>query len=594
MINLLNVTKSYGKQTVLKEVNFQFPTHGLLCLLGASGCGKSTLLNLVAGLDRDYSGHITVCGTQLTDMSNDDLCVFRRNHIGFIFQNYNLLPGYTVLENILLSAELNTESISTASKQAKQLLLRLDMMDKVDEKVQHLSGGQKQRTAIARALINHPSIILADEPTGALDRTNANEIMTLLQEISKDRLVLVITHDPKICEFADTILSIKDGKLIGETTKDTSFIKQEKAVSSVSITTFKHGLKNFLVHQIRYIAISIAISIGVLAFMLSLSSGNIMSTSIIDFKAKNTAFMNGYIKNSTDAFFTSLKHDVRVEHVYKQYIIKDITLLVDGHVESMAEKYPMPKATEKVSYGHMPYRGKKEISLSPSLARKFSNDLQSLVGKEVTMRHDNQDYKLTISGIFNADYDDFFVSSDIEQRLYPQSTNIPPYSITYDVKNFEDVVPVHAAYTAKGAEVKSAASEVATLQNTFQNLRTLFLIVSILMLFLALFISSILLVKLQNSRYSEVGLLSALGYQRKQIKSMMMYESILLAGTAILCNMIFVCLLQVLNATFGLNLMIPLSQLLLSALGTGISIILISVLASHKLLHTDPSVALRK
>lgn len=422
MIEIKNLTKNYGDSLIFDDTSFNFPSQGLVCLLGASGSGKSTLLNMVAGFDSDYSGDITVCGTSISKMNADELCAYRRENIGFIFQNYHLLSGYTVLENILLSCELNTLSEEENRENAKELLNKIGLSQKTDEKIENLSGGQKQRVAIARALISNPRIILADEPTGALDRRNSIEIMELLKEISKERLVIVITHDQKICSFADEVVHIEKGKIIAKDTdsqKDIFSDDKLRLNNAIKVSAFKRGLKNFKVHITRYMAVSLAISIGILVFMLSLSSGNIMDKNISDFQDKNTAFNNGYIKGEDDGTVIKLlKSDERIENVYYQYKITDVTLLIGDKTKALAEKYPMAKATEKMSYGAMPKIGEKEIALSPSLAKKFENDISNMLGKEVTLNYGDQKYTLTISGIFNADYDDFFVSSDIEKEFY--------------------------------------------------------------------------------------------------------------------------------------------------------------------------------
>lgn len=597
MIEIKNLTKLYGKQTVLRNMNWSFPDHGLVCLLGASGCGKSTLLNMLAGFDSEYSGEITVCGTPIHKMSADQLCVYRRDNIGFIFQNYNLLTGYTVLDNILLACELSDNDTVKSCETANALLSRLGMRDKANEKVENLSGGQKQRVAIARALMGNPSIILADEPTGALDRKNATEIMTLLKEISKDRLVLVITHDQKICGFADSILSIQDGQMIGDDKEcQACSALTLKKNATVSVSAFHRGLKNFKVHFTRYIAVSLAISIGVLAFMLSLSSGNIMEKSISDFKEKNTAFSNGYVKaeEKTDELLALLKDDARVENIYEQYVINNVTLTLGEKTQTMAEKYPMPKATENMSYGNMPKSGKNQIALSPSFAKKFDHDINKLIDKEVTLTYGEKEYRLTISGIFNAGYDDFFVSSDIEKEFYTTVTEEKPYSISYDVKRFEDIVAVNQMLADKGIKAQTAANEVGALQNTFENLSRLFLVVSLLILGIGLFISVILLVKLQNSRYREIGLLSALGYRKKQIKAIILAEAMLLSALSAILNGLLITIAHLISSILKFDFMITIPQIILSVLGTGIVVMLIDMLASRRLIEAEPATALRK
>jgi ABC-type lipoprotein export system ATPase subunit len=598
MIQIKNLTKKYGDTVIFNNASYTFPDRGIVCLLGASGCGKSTLLNMLAGFDSDYSGNITVGGVQLNGLSDDKLCAYRRDCIGFVFQNYHLLTGYTVLENILLPCELSNEDKQTNLQNAKSFLKTVKLSQKENEKIENLSGGQKQRVAIARALMGNPDIILADEPTGALDRSNSTEIMTLLKEIAKDKLVVVITHDQKICDFADEIISIENGIIAYKSAtvqKDESSNKTIILKPSAKVSAFKRGAKNFRVHLKRYVAVSLAISISVLCFVLSLSSGNIMEQSIDDFKTKNTAFNNGYVKSEGGSdVFDLLKADERVENVYLQYKINDITLDFNGKNETMAEKYPMPKATESMSYGTMPKMGQNEIALSPSLAKKFMSNISDLVGKEITLIFDDKEYELTVSGIFNAGYDDFFISSDVEQKLYQNIKNEEYCSVNYDVKNFEDIVPVSQMLNYKNIASKNAEKEVGALQSMFQNLSRLFLIVSVLILAIGLFISVILLVKLQNSRYKELGLLSALGFNRSTIQKMIISENVILSTMAGIFNAVLIGCTYAIGLSFNLPINILGLQVGISILSTIILIVLITLFASHKLIHTEPAVALRK
>lgn len=180
MIELKSLNKSYGENVIFENISFSFPDTGLVCILGPSGCGKSTLLNLLAGFDSDFTGDILVNGVSLSEMNDSQLSSYRRENIGFVFQNYKLLTGYTALENILLA--------SNDEKKANKLLESVGLYEKANQRAETLSGGQKQRVGVARALINSPSLILADEPTGALDRKNSSEIMALLKSFPKKDL----------------------------------------------------------------------------------------------------------------------------------------------------------------------------------------------------------------------------------------------------------------------------------------------------------------------------------------------------------------------------------------------------------------------
>ncbi len=599
MIKLENLTKKYASTVILDDVSFNFPQKGLTCILGPSGSGKTTLLNLLAGFDTDYSGEISVCGSSLGKMNTSKLCDYRRDNIGFVFQNYHLLNGYTVLDNILLACELNSDSLETNVYKAKALLDKMGILEKANEKIENLSGGQKQRVAIARALINDPKIIFADEPTGALDRNTSAEIMELFNKIAEERLVVVITHDKKICHFAKEIIAIEAGKIkILQNSSPNNTVEKTESLNikpTVKVSVMSRAIKNFKVHLKRYIAVSLAISIGICALILSLSFGNIMKKSILDFKEKNTAFNNGYIKVSDDGTILKLlSNDKRIENVYYQYPIKDIILTLGGKKEVLAEKIPTPKATESMSYGVMPRKRMKEIAITPSLAKKFTNDINNLIGKKILFEFGNFNEMLTVSGIYNAGYDDFFISSDLEQKLYKNHSDQNNFSISYDVKAFSDIVAVSNMLELKGINSKNASKEVYALQNTFTSLNRLFLILSIIILAIGLFISTILLVKLQNSRYREVGLLSALGFSREIIRRIIISENLLLSCNATAANVILIVLTYLISKVLNRSLIITTVQVIGAMAATFIIVLFISIVVCHKLINTEPAIALRK
>lgn len=597
MIKITDVTKKYGDAVILENCSYAFPEKGIVCLMGASGGGKTTLLNLLAGFDTDYSGEIVVGKTPIHRLDADELCNYRRDNIGFVFQNYHLLPGYTVLENVLLACELCADTPQCSLNKAKEMLAQLGLTEKENQGVETLSGGQKQRVAIARALVRDPQILFADEPTGALDRTTSTEIMNLLQGISKDKLVIVITHDPKICEFAEEIIHIRDKSIVVERSAGHLPSESKPLATSTAAKTsaISRAKKNVKVHIKRYIAVSLAISIGVLAFLFSLSFSNVTAQSIEDFKVKNTAFNNGYIKGADDGTIRSyLEQDDRIEHVYYQYKLEGICLTYGDKSQMMDEKFPTPKATEGLSYGVMPRRGESEIALSPSLAKKFSENIQSLLGSQLELEVNGQKYSLAISGIYNAGYDDFFVSADIEQQIYE---TLPPqnnYSISYDVKEFSDIVAVTNSLRLRGMSTVNASDEVYAFQNTFQSLNRLFLVISVLILGIGLFICAILLIKLQGARYHELGLLSALGFSKRQITAIIRAENLLLAALATAVNLVLLVGSMVACKLFAFPLSVSAVQLLLSVVATFVAVLLLSGIASYRLVRTEPAVALRK
>lgn len=598
MIELKNVTKSYENTTVIQNANYCFPNKGLVCLLGESGCGKTTLMNLIAGLDTEYSGEILVDNVKLNTLSENDLCNYRKDYTGFIFQDYHLLSGYSVIENVVYPSVLKGDKVQDDIPQAKELLHKIGLSDKTEEKVQNLSGGQKQRVAIARALMKDPKMILADEPTGALDRRTSTEIMEILKEISKTKLVIVITHDHHICDYADEIITIEDQKIC--TQKQSDHADKVSNMDMIlcppgKINHFALALRNFRTSFPKYLLVSFIFSIGILCMIFSLSSGNIVEKSITDFKEKNVAFNNGYIKNEdNDELYKRLMDDDRLENVYKQYKIENVTLATDTHSETMAEKYPMPKAKEAMSYGTMPKNGKDEIALTPSLAKKFNTKIDKLIGEELVLEYQSQKYTLKISGIYNADYDDFFVSSDIEQAFYKGFDSEPCYSVSYDVKNFENIVIVSEELAKEKIQSENASEQVRAMQKTFTKIQTLFLIVSGIILFVALFLVLIILIKMQSVRYKMVGLLYSFGFQKNMVSKMILNENILLTILVAITASLLIVGTQFISQFYHVAIHLSLVEFIATILISGFIILMLNAILNRKLINTRPNIALHK
>jgi putative ABC transport system ATP-binding protein len=217
LIRLADVTKVYqgGITGALNGVSVSVEKGEFTAIMGPSGSGKSTMLNLVAGLDRPTSGSVVVGGTDLGTLSEAGLAKFRRDQIGFVFQFFYLLPNLTALENVLIPAQLKG---SVVAGRAKELLDRLGIEDIADKYPTRLSGGQQQRVAIARALINNPTLLLADEPTGALDTRTGEQVMELLGQVHQDgQTILLVTHDAKLAtRHAARVLSVMDGKIVDD------------------------------------------------------------------------------------------------------------------------------------------------------------------------------------------------------------------------------------------------------------------------------------------------------------------------------------------------------------------------------------------
>jgi len=218
LIELTAVSKVYDQsegRPALDGVSLTIEAGELTAVMGPSGSGKSTLLNLIAGLDRPTQGGVVVDGIDVGKLSEARLARFRRERLGFIFQFFNLLPNLTVLDNVLLPAELVGTGAREANAKARDLLAQLGMGDKQNDYPGRLSGGQRQRAAIARALINRPAVILADEPTGALDSRTGDQVMDVIEELNQGgQTVLLVTHDAKVAgRYAQRIISLRDGSV---------------------------------------------------------------------------------------------------------------------------------------------------------------------------------------------------------------------------------------------------------------------------------------------------------------------------------------------------------------------------------------------
>ena len=286
MLELKNIVKDYeaGSTTVraLKGISISFRESEFVAILGQSGCGKTTLLNIIGGLDRYTSGDLIINGKSTKEFTDRDWDTYRNHSIGFVFQSYNLIPHQTVLSNVELALTLSGVSPAERRKRAIEVLEKVGLGDQLDKAPNQMSGGQMQRVAIARALVNDPDILLADEPTGALDSETSVQIMDLLKEISHDKLIIMVTHNPELAErYATRTVRLLDGAVIGDTAPCTEGApppKPEGALTKPSMsfkTALGLSLNNLMTKKARTFLTAFAGSIGIIgiALILSLSNG---------------------------------------------------------------------------------------------------------------------------------------------------------------------------------------------------------------------------------------------------------------------------------------------------------------------------------
>ena len=219
LVQVRNVSKSYYRDSleipVLHSISFDIPQGEFLALMGPSGSGKTTLLNLISGIDQPTSGDLVVAGENISHLSEGQLAKWRSEHVGLVFQFYNLLPVLTAFENVELPLMLTKLSKAERRKHVETALTIVGLADRMDHYPRQLSGGQEQRVAIARAIVSDPTLLLADEPTGDLDKVSAEEIMTLLSRLNKEynKTIIMVTHDPRAAEKAHTIRQLDKGEL---------------------------------------------------------------------------------------------------------------------------------------------------------------------------------------------------------------------------------------------------------------------------------------------------------------------------------------------------------------------------------------------
>ena len=465
MLKLKNIYKSYrygkNKKIILDNINIDFKNNEMVFILGLSGSGKSTLLNIIAGNLKSDSGEIYLDNECITKYNDKYMNYYRNSMIGYIYQDYNLIDYLSVIDNILLGY---TDGMSKV--EIDGLLKQLDIYDKKYTRVSKLSGGEKQRVAIARSLVNNPDIILADEPTGALDSENSIKIMDILKKISKNKLVIIVSHDNNLANtYADRIINIKDGKILHEIINDESEFRPIRKKKIKKKNILKLAIKSILLKKKRNVMTSLSISLGLLSMMIVFSLSNnfnkeinileedIVSVFPISIKnmvydidnnnIHNTDKKKIYIKNNSD-----IRHINKITNKYLEYINsldinKDIVYNYDISMPFISDKYQIidnniMKNIPSNNYINNNYdilygrniSNKNEILLvvdkdnyvDSQILNYFnidSNILYSeIIGRKIKVI-DNDLYYLEDNGYFyiNNDYKDMYINSKIELEI---------------------------------------------------------------------------------------------------------------------------------------------------------------------------------
>ena len=353
MLKLKNIKKNYETSNevvkALKGIDIEFRKSEFVAILGPSGCGKTTLLNIIGGLDKYTSGDLIIDNISTKKYKDRDWDTYRNHRIGFVFQNYNLITHQSVLANVELALTLSGVDKKSRKKKAIQVLEKVGLKDQIYKKPNQLSGGQMQRVAIARALVNDPDIILADEPTGALDTKTSVQIMEILKDISKDKLIIMVTHNPDLAQkYASRIINLLDGEITNDTKPYNSKkdlkdkLENNKKTSMSFLTAMNLSLNNLMTKKGRTILTAFAGSIGIIGIALILALSNGVQEYINNVEEETlTSYPITIQKESVEMadFFSSLKPEVnKQEHndnkIYSNDVMSEMMSTMSAKVKS--------------------------------------------------------------------------------------------------------------------------------------------------------------------------------------------------------------------------------------------------------------------
>ena len=426
MLELKKITKIYKTgdftQKALDDVSINFRSSEFVSILGPSGSGKTTLLNIIGGLDKYTTGDLIINELSTKKFKDHDWDTFRNHRVGFVFQNYNLISHQTILSNVELALTLSGIPKDIRKKKATEALIKVGLKNHINKKPNQLSGGQMQRVAIARAIVNDPEILLADEPTGALDTGTSEEIMKLLHDISKTKLVIMVTHNKELAEtYSTRIISIKDGKIINDTntydgkenTKQAEEIRKQKTkkTSMSFLTALGLSLNNLLTKKGRTILTSFAGSIGIIGIALILSLSNGVNNYIGRVQEDTLTSYPLTIEKATADMSTMLNNlanqNKRKEHTDNKIYSNDI---MTSMVESMSKEIKINNLEEF----------KKYLEENEETFKKYANDIKYTydLDLQIYSKDTSKITKLNPSTVFSSFG---FMTSSMDQSYMNQS-----------------------------------------------------------------------------------------------------------------------------------------------------------------------------
>ncbi len=427
MLELKKITKFYQtgdfKQMALNGVSMKLQSGELVSILGPSGCGKTTLLNIIGGLDRYTDGDLIINGKSTKDFTGSDWDSYRNNSIGFVFQSYNLINHISVLDNVEMALTLSGVGSKEKKERALDVLKKVGLEKHAHKKPNQLSGGQKQRVAIARALANDPDIILMDEPTGALDSTTSIQILNLVKEVAKDRLIIMVTHNPELAEaYSTRIIKLKDGEVIDDSkpnvSDDNRNVYQPKKTSMSFLTALKLSFNNLRTKIVRSIITALAASIGIIGVALVLSISNGFGSEVNRLQKESLSGMPITISQYAINFDTS------------QYM--DNGNIFNPEIGYIYPKELMSYKVNNITNEYIDYVNKLDLSLYESISYTYNPSIYNLVNKkELVTKISAEDINFT-SIPNNIDY--VLEQFELVDGTMPQNSNQVLFVVDQDQK----------------------------------------------------------------------------------------------------------------------------------------------------------------
>lgn len=640
MLKISEVKRAYRLsrdtfEIALKGIDFEMGRGEFVAIYGPSGCGKSTLLNILGGLDSEFSGDVLVDGENLRDFSKSRLSTYRRNRIGFIFQNFNLISHMTVFDNIMTAAELSP--LSTRKKKfAVEKALEVVGLTEFKKKLPNqLSGGQRQRVAIARALVNDPDIIIADEPTGALDTETSVEILKFLRELSDaGKLVIVVTHNEEVAEFGTRIIKMRDGLVESDvqtgtsTTLDMPKIENKKSTFNF-FGAIKFSYKNFMQRKGRNILVGLGTSIGLIGILLSLSLGNGVTQEVntlvnnsgdpreIAVMAIDPLTQAPNSQGISDAMINKFTGEIGEENIVEKNKIFQFPTVSykQGDVSTELGKFQLAtggssnyqtylSSDETVIYGKpQSSADQKGIFITQQLSYELNNvnpgeqssyDHNNSIGKEITLAItlviDNkpQSFNITTSvlGVFKegslisipntitkAQTDEFLATNNLENKILPFQ-----YDVLLKDSQLAEEIPTEYM-ESKEFFVFSQKQGLSMLNTVISIIQTILAFVAGLSIIVAMVMISIVLYISVIERTREIGTLKAIGYKGSHILTIFLFEAMLIGVVAnVVAIIVATGLAAIINSVISTS--IGINNAILFLPQTVIGLVIISVIAA--------------